>query len=452
MIAITILLGLLGLGIVIIIHELGHFIAARLTGIQVEAFAVGWGKAIHSFSIHGTEYRLNIFPVGGYCKMKGEYEFRQAIENHLSEFPSSPGSLFSVSPLRRFLTYASGPLANFLSAILLFAAVWGIGYDITTYSNRIVLVSDYSGELSDAYPADLAGLESGDSIVSIDNRDIHSFYDLQSALMGLANTTVAMEYLRDGEKFSTSITPELDPSTGSGIIGIYSWIPAVVTGIPEQSPEQAAGFQEGDRITAVNGEEIAHALDLYMIAAETEAALQVTVLREGKATELTYLPLRDTENTPDIRLYFPRELITNRATGFLDALTEGFKESVGTFSLSVNSIRTLFRGADVSSTLAGPIRITYLVGEVAASGFRAGFLNGMRSLLQLLGFISIALCFANLLPIPALDGGQMIVSIAEGIIRRPLRPRYYYILQIIGFSLLFGLLIFTVINDISSFF
>jgi len=180
----TILLGLFGLGIIIIVHELGHLVAARISGIEVEAFAVGWGKSLKSFTYNNTEYRINIFPVGGYCKMKGEDEFRKAIENKWSVFLKEPGSLFSVSPFKRFITYAAGPFFNFVFAIILFSLVWAIGYESQTYPNKIILSSEYTSILGDGpRPADKAGLETGDIIISLDNHTIENFADIQNALL-----------------------------------------------------------------------------------------------------------------------------------------------------------------------------------------------------------------------------------------------------------------------------
>jgi len=448
----TILLGLFGLGIIIIVHELGHLIAARLSGIEVEAFAVGWGKSIKSFTFRNTKYRINIFPVGGYCKMKGEDEFRMAIENKWSVFPKEPGSLFSVSPFKRFLTYAAGPFFNFIFAIILFSLVWSIGYEIQTYSNKVVLYSDYNSILGEEpKPAEQAGLLSGDTIISINNQSIENFSDIQNALLTIAGKTVEISFIRDDELITSFITPELDKSTGMGIIGIYSWIEPIIFSVADSSPEQSAGFLAGDKILSVNNKPIAHVLEIYEELLSRSGIAEMQVQRGAKLVTLQYVKNFGDDGQPIIQFGFAAISVMHKANGFFDAIKRGVLEAGSTFSLTIQSIRLLFSGLNMKEAMAGPIKITYLVGEAAAAGFRQSLLIGIRTLLQLLGFVSIALCFANLLPIPALDGGQMILSLAEGITRRQISPRKYYIIQIIGFTILFSILIFTVFNDIRFF-
>ncbi len=448
----TILLGFMGLGIIIIIHELGHLAAARLSGIKVEAFAIGWGKCLKSYTYKDTQYRINIFPVGGYCKMKGEDEFRQAIENKWSVFPKEPGSLFSVSPCKRFITYAAGPFFNFIFAIILFSLVWSIGYEVQTYSNKIVLSSEYSSLLgSDSKPADKAGLLSGDTIVSINNHKINSFSDIQTALMTTAEKTVEISFLRENTLISSLITPELDSSTGIGIIGIYSWIDPVISSVAASSPEQAAGFLPGDVIISVNNKKTAHVLDIYEELLNASGISEIQVIRDTNLLTLEYVINYTEDGQPLIQFEFTGISLLHKASGFFDAIKRGSIEAVSTFKLTIQSLRTLFIGLNMKEAMAGPIKITYLVGDAAAAGFRQSFTTGIRTLLQLLGFVSIALCFANLLPIPALDGGQMILSLAEGVTRKQISPRRYYIIQIVGFTILFAILILTVFNDIRFF-
>jgi regulator of sigma E protease len=455
MIAVTVIIGLLGLGLVVIVHEYGHLLAARLMKIEVEAFAVGWGRPILRFRRKGIEYRINIFPVGGYCKLKGEDSFKQAIENKLDAFPHDPGSLFSVKPLKRVLTYAAGPLFNLIFAVLLFSAVWAVGYEYVTSPNRIIIASeyrllDYEAD-SGLSPAEEAGLQTGDVILRIGNQSIENFHDLQQALAASAGKRLPLVYEREGKRYETAIVPALDRSTGSGYIGVYSWSEPVITAVLPGSPEDAAGFLIGDRILSVEGHPVRHTLDFYQQTYEFisgGAAVRVAVQRGEREAELTYIPAEQEEGAPVVQLGFPVETVVEKADSLFDAVAKGVQETLSTFSLAVRSIGMLFKGIDLQEAVAGPIKITYLVGEAAAAGFSRSFLTGVRTLLQLLGFISVALGFANLLPIPALDGGQIVVAAAESITGKLISPRRYYILQIIGFTILFSLLFLTVFNDI----
>jgi len=236
-----------------------------------------------------------------------------------------------------------------------------------------------------------------------------------------------------------------------GLIGIYAWIEPIITAVADSSSEQAAGFLVGDVIISVNSRPVKHVLGIYDELLTGSGIAEMQVLRNSELVTLQYVR-RYTENGQTlIQFGFPSLSLVHKASGFFDAVKRGAAEAGSTFSLAIQSIRMLFMGLNMKEAMAGPIKITYLVGEAAAAGFRQSLLTGIRTLLQLLGFVSIALSFANLLPIPALDGGQMILSLAEGITRKQIPPRKYYIIQIIGFAILFTLLIFTVFNDIRFF-
>ncbi len=451
----TIVLGLIGLGIVIFVHESGHFLAAKLFHIEVESFALGWGKKIIGFTHGITEYRLNIFPIGGYCRMRGEQEFKRAIENKLSEFPYSEGSLFSVSPMKRFLTYAAGPLFNILFAIVLFSGVWLIGYDYQTFSNKIIIANDYPGIYGEAdhlSPAERAGLSTGDSIISIAHKPIQNFSDIQEALIGSPGKSIEIEFLHNGEVRSSTITPELNKNTGAGVIGISAWIDPIIDYIPQDSLLVTSGLQHGDRIIAINDQPIAHILDLYMYLSDyTGVSYTVDILRNNSRLSMV-LPVEHTEDgKPIFNAGFQTVLVHTPDYNLFQSFYHGAVEAFSTFGLAFHSLALIFKGLNMSEAMAGPVKITYLVGNTAAKGFSQGLKTGVITIMQLLAFISVALGFANLLPIPALDGGQMIVSIAEGITHKSVSPQNYYRLQIIGFGILFSIMIFTLLNDITFF-
>ena len=168
MLVVKILLGLIGLGVVVFVHELGHFLAARLVGIDVEAFSLGWGKPILKKKIGAVEYRLGMFPIGGYCKMSGDTEFQKAYESKAKAIAPVKGTFYGAAPWRRILVSFAGPAFNLLFAVLVLSVIWGIGFEINTLDNRIVLVSDINP--GEQYPADLSGLKTGDRITGINGK------------------------------------------------------------------------------------------------------------------------------------------------------------------------------------------------------------------------------------------------------------------------------------------
>jgi regulator of sigma E protease len=157
---VNIVLGLLGLGFVVFFHELGHFIMARLAGVEVEEFSIGWGPKLAGFKRGNTIYRISAFPIGGFCRMKGEDSYRKAMELGLDEFPKETGSYFAASPLKRIMIALAGPLMNVVFAVIVFSAVFAIGYSVQSWGNRIVWPAS-----SPVKPIPrFAGMKSGDAI------------------------------------------------------------------------------------------------------------------------------------------------------------------------------------------------------------------------------------------------------------------------------------------------
>lgn len=447
----TIIFGLVGLGVVIFIHELGHFIMAKCVGIEVEQFALGWGPALFTWKGPHTDYRINVLPIGGYCRMKGEMEFREAIDKRLDSFPYSEGSMFSVSPLRRLLTYAAGPLGNMIFAIGLFAALFLIGYDYTTFPNRIIVADDYPALFgtADPSPAARGGLESGDYIISIDSEKTETFLDIQQALIDKADVSVPVEYEREGARGTVTLTPELNRQTGAGVIGISPWIEPVVVSVPEDSLLSTSGIREQDRIVRIEDTKVHTVLDILAALSTIHSkSFTFTVSRDQELLELSSFTDRTESGEPVFDVIFPSVQVSTRESSLPAALIRGTKEVGSTAALALHSLTLLFKGIDLSESMAGPVKLTYIVGEVATSSFSAGLLQGITTMLQLLAFISVALGFANLLPIPALDGGQILLSCAEMIKRGEFSPRSYVVLQRIGFSIIFTILILTLLNDI----
>lgn len=448
MVFLNIILGLLGLGLVIIIHELGHFVAAKVSGIQVEAFSVGWGKVLFRKYYKGTEYRLSLLPIGGYCKMKGEEYLRQADNPEAGNVVPEAGSLFFVPPWKRMITYFSGPFANFLFSILVLSTIWFAGFSIRTFESRIILQSETMLAIDDRYPADIAGLKTGDRIVEIDGHAVESFRDVETYITPSAGKELTITVERDGGFTELAITPRLDPETGAGLIGVAAWVDPVVAAVVPGTGADMAGITPGDIIKSVDGIQVNHSLDLFRALDDRPAEIELRLLRDGTmrtaVTEVTYTE----EGEVNFGLAFSGVTIVEKERNPFIALKRGVQETFSTLSLSIKSIALLFKGVNLRTAVSGPIRITYLVGEVATQSFNQGIARGLLIVFRFLSMLSVALCFMNLLPIPALDGGFILVSLAEIITKRPVRPKFFYRYQIIGFAILFTILVLTLFNDV----
>lgn len=449
MILINILIGLIGLGIVIIVHETGHFIAAKSAGITVEAFSVGWGKKLIGIKRGETEYRLSLIPLGGYCKMRGEDQLLKAWQNEADSIPKEKGSFFSVSPWKRILVVLAGPIFNLLFAVLVFTLLWYIGFTIQTFDNKIIPASKYQFEDHPTeYPADKAGLQAGDRIVAINDKPVEHYQEIQEIVAQSAEETLRMTVERDGRQLHITITPQMDKNTGVGKIGVYAWIEPVIGTVQSGSAADRAGLRQGDRLLSVDDQEIGNSMDLLQALSDGPEKISLEYRRNGEVRETSFVLPYDEQGNPQLGFSFAPLEYETPDMGLFEAIGNGITETGNMLSLVVKSIGLLFQGINVREAVSGPIRITYYVGEVASQGFKLGVWNGITSLFRFLSVISIALFFMNLLPIPALDGGQFILYFLEGITGKELRPRLVYRYQIIGVSLIFMLVIFTTFNDI----
>jgi len=449
MLVLNILIGLLGLGIVVFIHEGGHFLLAKAVGIQVETFSLGWGKRIAGFKKGGTDYRISAFPVGGYCKMKGENLLQQAWEENSSTIPREEGSLFAAKPWKRILVLLAGPGVNLLFAIIVSAIVWWIGFSITTFGNKIILASDVAGGGQETtYPADKAGLQTGDVITSVDGRPVKTYRDLQEVFAQNANTTLQLTVKRNGSTKELTITPSLDTSTGAGQVGIYPWVEPVIGNVRDGSPADIAGLAPGDTIVRADGKPIQNSMDFVKLVQATGKPISVTYRRDGTTHQTKIVPGMTSDGRAQVGLGFKPLEVRSPRLGALGAVARGTGETFHTLVLTVRSLRLLFSGVDLTQAVAGPLRITYFIGEVATQGFSLGVGEGLRAFFNFLSLLSVALFFMNLLPIPVLDGGQIVLYAVEGISRRPLHPRVVYWYQLVGTILILMILVFALFGDI----
>jgi regulator of sigma E protease len=452
MLIITILLGLIGLGVVVVVHEFGHFAAARAMGVEVEAFSVGWGPKIAGFTRKGTEWRFSALPIGGYCKMKGEESFRKALEEKATELPREPGSYYGVSPWRRIVIALSGPLANVIFALIVFMAVSTIGYSYPTYPNRIVLLSEFDlgGPHLASYPADTAGLRSGDRIVSVDGKEIRDFSDLLEGITLSANKPVQLRIERDGVVYDKTVTPMLNKETGGGLMGVSYWAEPVVGEVAKGSAAQIAGIESGDRILSINGVPVRHAIEAQSILSASKPERATFALdRAGRSVETSVILSWDAQGKSNMGLSYKTDThVVLGAASLGAAVASGLKETWTTFDTTLKGLGSLFMGVDLLKALSGPARITYMVGQSATEGIQRSAQGGLAVPLNFLAFLSISLFIMNLLPIPALDGGQIVMFSIEGVRRRALRPATIYRYQTIGVFFILAIFIFASIGDL----
>ena len=445
-IVVKVALGLLGLGVVVFIHELGHFLAARIAGIDVEAFSIGWGKPILKKKIKDVEYRLGLFPIGGYCKMRGDEDYEKVWDSIKNGAPLAKGSYFAAHPLKRIFACFCGPLFNFLFAVVILSAIWGRGIKIETLENRIVLVSDIDGG---SYPSDKGGLKSGDYIIEVRGKEIKYYSDIQENIALNPDKDIPIKVNRNGEILSLTVHPNLDPG-GAGKIGVYPWTTPRIDAIRAGSAAEKAGLQSGDLLLKVDGQELPHTTAFYKIFKDNKPPrFSVEYERNGTIETAELNDVEFPKDSPDMGILFPTIRYSTPVLSLIPALVKGSREAAKTLAISVKSLGLLFKkGIDYTQTVSGPARITYIMGEVTTGGFSQSVETGLSSFFNILALISIALGIMNLLPLPILDGGMIILYMVEMVKKRPIHPRAVSVFQTAGIVIIAGLMIFAVFNDI----
>ena len=438
----NIIIGIFGLGLVVFFHESGHFMAAKLCGVKVLTFSIGWGKKLFSFKIGDTEYCISLLPMGGYCKMKGE-----EILDDDTVYEDNHDSLSTAPAWKKAIIYFAGPFMNLVFAIICFSIVWMGGITTTSPPNRIVLASEYAQE-SSPFAADQAGLKTGDYITAVNGKSIEHFQDLREAIATKAQEKLDMTVDRDGEIIKLAITPKLDKSTGAGQVGIYPWIDPVVGNIKEGSSAYIAGLKTGDTIVSANGEKVTQYMDFVKVLWTKPAKIDLVVLRDGTEKRLTQVLDYNDDGLVDPGLSFQMQTYRSEPLNVFQAVHKGISESFKTLSLTVRSLKLLFAGVNLNQAVSGPIRITYMLGEITTQGFAEGISAGLAMFLNFVALINIALFFMNLLPIPALDGGQIFFCFIEMIRGKKFQPKIAVRYQVIGFAFLITLMIFTLFNDV----
>lgn len=427
----SILIAALILCVVIIVHEFGHFIFAKMNGIIVDEFSIGMGPTILSTEKNGTVYALKLIPFGGACMMRGE-----------DDGDSSEGSFNSKSVWRRISVVAAGPIFNFVLAFVGAVIIIGtIGYD----SPEIMAVSEGS-------PEEEAGMQVGDIITKFDGHSVYLGRDLYSYLSmeGLEDKEIAVEVLRDGEKLAFTYRPATQDRYMLG----FSYSPT------EDQPQilsvtlggvlQKAGLETGDYIYAINGTQINTGVELEAYFAEhplSDETITLTYLRDG----LEY----DIDVTPEAVHYVEQGFSYNlgrEKTTPIGVLKYSALEVRYWINSTLEGFKLLITGQLGMESLSGPVGVVEVIGDAYEESKSVGPLYTWLTMINMLILISANLGVMNLLPLPALDGGRLIFLIIEGIRRKPVNREAEGMVHFIGLLLLMALMVFVTFKDIRGLF
>lgn len=443
----TIIYGLIGLGFIVFIHELGHFITAKICGVTVESFSIGMGPILLHKTIKGTDYRLSLIPLGGYCGMKGQKDFQVALDEKLESITGDKDSFYGIHPLKRVIIAFSGPFFNFIFAAIAFMIISMIGYSYYTSENKIILANEVYPEMESI--AEKAGLQTGDKILSVNDKETPYFTDIYEAISISANKKTDLQVQRDSEIFNIEVTPSLNKETGAGVLGIVSWTNPLIDSVEKNSIAEKVGLKEQDLILQINDDIIKNTAD-YNNAIQKYDNFSMKVLRDNNEIIIENIELNpQKEDKTTLGITFYTEKVKSKTYSFFPAIINGFVEAGKTTALTFKSLGLLFQGVDLTKAVSGPLRITVMLGDTAKAGFSAGFSTGIVTVFNFLAIISISLFIMNLLPIPILDGGLILFPLIEAITKKQISPKIQYYVQFIGVGLILVLFVFAMFGDIS---
>lgn len=420
--------------ILVFFHELGHFLAAKLFGMRVDQFSIGFPPKIFGFRKGETEYVLGATPLGGYVKIAGMID-ESMDTDFVNEEPKEDE--FRSKPVwQRIIVILAGVIFNGILAFIIYTGMtWYYGEDVLPVE---AIEGVYIPENSLA--ADL-GLETGDRIIGVNQQEVEYFNQLfnPSAITG---RDLSFMIEREGEILNID-TPDdfLDRLNHEEFLNLSWVLPSQISGVVEDSPAGEAGLQEGDRIVAFNGHEIAWWIQLTEMIQGSEGAITLDVERAGDRFEVELTPDPDNRmigvQAYDMRGEF-RQLDYNLA----GSVAVGARETGDTFTGIVQGLQKLFTGSiSVRDNLGGPVAIANVTRDATEHG-------GWQGFWRITAFLSVTLAIMNMLPIPALDGGHFMFLAYEGITRREPSARVRMALQQIGFILLIGIFILVTFNDI----
>ena len=443
----TIIYGLIGLGFIVFIHELGHFITAKICGVTIESFSIGMGPILLHKTIKGTDYRLSLIPLGGYCGMKGQKDFQVALDEKLESITGDKDSFYGIHPLKRVIIAFSGPFFNFIFAAIAFMIISMIGYSYYTSENKIILANEVYPEMESI--AEKAGLQTGDKILSVNDKETPYFTDIYEAISISANKKTDLQVQRDSEIFNIEVTPSLNKETGAGVLGIVSWTNPLIDSVEKNSIAEKVGLKEQDLILQINDDIIKNTAD-YNNAIQKYDNFSMKVLRDNNEIIIENIELNpQKEDKTTLGITFYTEKVKSKTYSFFPAIINGFVEAGKTTALTFKSLGLLFQGVDLTKAVSGPLRITVMLGDTAKAGFSAGFSTGIVTVFNFLAIISISLFIMNLLPIPILDGGLILFALIEAITKKQISPKIQYYVQFIGVGLILVLFVFAMFGDIS---
>jgi regulator of sigma E protease len=418
------------LGVLVFVHELGHFLAAKRIGIKVLKFQLGFNPTVLSFRRGDTEYSLGALPLGGYVKMAGENPDEPAT--------GGPEEFMSRSKWERFQVLIMGPVMNLGLAVILTALVLYQGAERLAYETRPVVL----GAVTADSPGARAGFKPGDQITAVADKPVATWEDFYIAVGTKPDRQVQIDYLRGGTVNSVVVTPKSPEGSRYeiGDIGVLPDVHPLIRSVNPGDPADKAGMKPKDVVVSVNGETITFSGNLKdAISKRPEQQLTINILRDGQPMTIAATPKRSgSSGLLGIAIADETSSIKPGAVG---AARMAVEKNVQYAGLIFQTVWGLITRETSPKQLMGPVAIAQLSGESAQLGWIALF--------SLMAQISLNLGLLNLLPIPVLDGGHIFIMAMEGVARRDFSTRMKEKMLLAGFVVLMTLMVTVIYNDLT---
>ena len=427
------------LGIMVLVHEFGHFAVAKLCGVRVEVFSIGFGKRLFGFKRGDTDYRISLLPLGGYVKMTGE--------NPNEEHSGEPGEFTSHPRWQRILIGIAGPAANFILAFALMTGFYMMHDEVPLYPS-MAAIPDF---VPDNTPAALAGIKAGDRIVLFDGTENPTWEQLRIRALINMNQTVPVVLDRNGERINTQLHIE-NKDRGDdfdmpdlGLLPRVQETPLVVKAIEPNMPALKAGLQPGDKILSVNGMEL-HSVYAVLAYLQQDSGKPVVlkVSRDGQIIDLNLVPAM-TDDGAGHRIYRlgfepMQPPFKVQQLGLIPAVRQSLAFNIKNSGLILEVLKRMFTRHIAMENLSGPIGIARQTGLAVT-------MPGWQPIIGLMAVISLNLGIFNLLPIPILDGGLILLLMIEGLIRRDINQQFKERIYQVAFVVLVLFAVFVMFND-----
>src|SRR3954470_5831719 len=429
------------IGVMINIHELGHFWAARFFDVKVDAFSFGFGPRLFGFRRGETDYRFSLLPIGGYVKMAGELA-GDGNPNSGTVFVDDPRSLPAKPRWQRLIIAFAGPFMNMVLAVAVLAGLYMVKFQKIADSDLEAIV----GHVMPDSPAAKAGIQGGDRIVGLDGKKNPTWEDVGTKEVTSAYRPMYLTIERNGKRFDTTVTPVLNDRIGVGFAGWDERGTIQLGAVEAGYPAEKAGLKKGDVLVSVNGEPMHSQIKFQEITKNSNGRpIEIEFQRNGQLQHVQVTPILAKLDGPPRYMIgvMPQQklnLITTKLS-LPEALDESVRQNRKNALLMVEFLKGIVQRRMSAKNLSGPIGIAQLSGDAAREGPSAFFM--------LMSMVSLQLAIINLLPIPIMDGGVILMLLVEMVMQRDLSLNVKEVVFKLGFVCIVAMLAFAIYNDIS---